>query len=182
MVSILHFLLGRKLFMMIQWIFTTAQTHPWHLGQASSAIKASHVLYSLCTKEERRQQLSSWPWNLKNHLFLKGVGDKTLEKKTLLLRGLLRAHSQRCNSNASLPYASYTSVHQLDQARPSLGEKEILFSITHFVPALTVWISSRSRPQICRSPFPSSLLRNQYLSTEASMNIFLSKLLTPVHS
>lgn len=138
MLSILHFPLGRKWFMAIQWIFTTDQTHLQHLGQISSAIKASHILYSLCTKEARRQHLSSQPWNLKNRLFLKGAEDKTLEKKTLLLGGLLRACFQRCSRNAIRPHALYTSVHQPDKQG---GEKGFLFSMTHFVPALTVNIS-----------------------------------------
>lgn len=100
---------------------------------------------------------------------------KTLEKMTLLLRGLLRASFQRCSSNASLPHGSHTSVHQLDQARPSLGQKGFLLPVTHFVPALTVNISkllSEADHESAAHLSPAHLLANQYASTEASMDIF----------
>lgn len=159
------------------------QTHLWHLGQVPCAIKASHALCSLCTKAARRQQLSSEISKIT--LFLKGAEDKALEKTMLLLRGLLRASFQRCSSNASLPYASsYKSVHQLDQATPSLGVKGFLFSVTHFIPALTVNISkllSEADHKSAAHLSPAHFLANQYVSTEALMDI-LSELLTPVHN
>jgi len=103
--------------------------------------KSSHALYSLCTREARSQQLFPWPWNLKNQLFLRRVEDKQLQKKTSLLKGLLRASFQRSSSNTSVPCASYISVHQLDQARLSLWEEGFLFSLPLSVPAQTVSIS-----------------------------------------
>lgn len=150
------------------------QTHLWHLGQVPCAIKASHALCSLCTKAARRQQLSSEISKIT--LFLKGAEDKALEKTILLLRGLLRASFQRCSSNASLPYASsYKSVHRLDQATPSLGVKGFLFSVTHFVPALTVNISkllSEADHKSAAHLSPAHFLANQYVSIEALMDIF----------
>lgn len=71
--------------------------------------------------------------------FLKGA--EVIRKENITARSL----HKRCSSNASLPYASDTSVHQLNpgfgKARTSLGEKVFFFSMTHFVPALTANIS-----------------------------------------